>query len=446
MSKVYLLLRSNRQTGPFDLQELLQQNLKPFDLVWIEGRSFGWKYPSEIETLKPFLNFTIENDTSSLENLKTEPIKELTNHTNKAVFISMPSGALNKPVKPINPIKTYSPSEDSQSEQPEHLYPHFKKEPLLETKYNMPLSEIEENYSSWVYDQKTNKRAAHNLRPLVYTALIIIVIAAGAWITSTLFNNPDQEAINQSPIENQFITPSVKNVDSNKGITEVSVTQDAIKIIPTISGANKSMYRVPANNKSYASNPDYEGIVLSEEITSNDPLPIMETEVVIADKNTASKPKKKKIGEAIESFFDRLEGKNEQGQSEQVYKNESQNTNNESERRASRREEFSSIETENITDLIQIDSNAPPENWMTGIQGIKITLKNNSNKTLKTAMVEVDYFDEYNNLIAIKKMEFKNISAGSSKTLPVPEHRTADHINYKLISTEAKENKFLKAF
>lgn len=446
MSKVYLLLRSNRQTGPFDLQELLQQNLKPFDLVWIEGRSFGWKYPSEIDTLEPYLTFTIENDTPSLENLKTEPVKEMVNHINKAVFISMPSGALNKTAKPINPIKAYSSTEYSQSEQSKHLNPHLKEEAVLETKYNMPLTEIEENYSSWVYDQKTKKRAARNLRPAVYTSLIIMVIAAGAWIASTMFNKPQQEAINQSPIENKFITPTVKNKDSHDGITEVSVTQEEIKLIPSVSGANKSIYRVATNNKSYTTKPAYKGTIQSEEIMNKDPIPIMETQAITADENITSKPRKKKIGEAIESFFDRLEGKNEKGKSEPVQKNESQNINNEGERRASRREESSPVETENITELIQIDSNAPLENWMTGIQGIKITLKNNSNKALKTAMVEVGYFDEYRNLIALKKIEFKNISAGSSKTLPVPEHRTADHINYKLINTEAKENKNLKAF
>ena len=445
MSKVYLLLRSNRQTGPFDLQELLQQNLKPFDLVWIEGRSFGWKYPSEIDTLKPYLAFTIENDTPSLENLKTEPVKELANHINKAVFISMPPGAINKNAKHINPIKAYSPPEYSQSEQTEHLYPHFKEEPVLETKFNIPLSEIEENYSSWVYNQKTKKKTAGNLLPLVYTALIIIVIAVGARIASTMFNKPKQEAINQSPIENNFKTPSVKNEDSHEGITEAPVTQDAVKLIPTISGANKNMYRVAANKKSYASKPAYNGTVQFEEIANNDPIPIMETEAITADENMASKPKKKKIGEAIETFFDRLEGKNGKAESEQVYKNDSQNTNNEGERRASRRGE-SAIETENINELIQIDSNAPTENWMTGIQAIKITLKNNSNKALKSALLEVSYFDEYNNLIVMKKMEFKNISAGGSKTLPVPEHRTADHISYKLINIETKENNILKPF
>jgi len=51
MQKVYLLLRNNRQSGPFTIDELWQQQLKPTDMVWIEGRSTAWAYLSELELL-----------------------------------------------------------------------------------------------------------------------------------------------------------------------------------------------------------------------------------------------------------------------------------------------------------------------------------------------------------------------------------------------------------
>jgi len=53
MEKVYLLLRNNVQTGPFTLQQLQNQILKPTDLVWVEGKSMCWRYVSEIEELYP---------------------------------------------------------------------------------------------------------------------------------------------------------------------------------------------------------------------------------------------------------------------------------------------------------------------------------------------------------------------------------------------------------
>lgn len=50
----YLLLRDNKQSGPYTMDELVAKGLKPYDLVWIEGKSAAWRYPSEITELKPY--------------------------------------------------------------------------------------------------------------------------------------------------------------------------------------------------------------------------------------------------------------------------------------------------------------------------------------------------------------------------------------------------------
>ena len=55
MQKIYSLLRNNKQSGPYTLEELLQLKLKPFDLVWVEGKSGGWSYPTEIDSLKIYV-------------------------------------------------------------------------------------------------------------------------------------------------------------------------------------------------------------------------------------------------------------------------------------------------------------------------------------------------------------------------------------------------------
>jgi hypothetical protein len=52
--KEYRLLRNNKESGPYSTGELIQMGLKAYDLVWIEGKSASWRYPSEIAELKPF--------------------------------------------------------------------------------------------------------------------------------------------------------------------------------------------------------------------------------------------------------------------------------------------------------------------------------------------------------------------------------------------------------
>src|SRR6185437_3661728 len=48
---MYLLLRNNKQSGPYSSEELKSMGLKAYDLVWLEGKSAAWRYPCEIEEL-----------------------------------------------------------------------------------------------------------------------------------------------------------------------------------------------------------------------------------------------------------------------------------------------------------------------------------------------------------------------------------------------------------
>ncbi|TCZ66944.1 hypothetical protein [Flaviaesturariibacter aridisoli] len=55
MSEHYYLLRNNRESGPFSLDELLQQCLLPGDLLWVEGHSQNWMTPEELPEVQTAL-------------------------------------------------------------------------------------------------------------------------------------------------------------------------------------------------------------------------------------------------------------------------------------------------------------------------------------------------------------------------------------------------------
>jgi hypothetical protein len=50
----YLLLRNNKESGPYTIEELKQLSLKSYDLVWVEGKSAAWRYPGEIPEFSSF--------------------------------------------------------------------------------------------------------------------------------------------------------------------------------------------------------------------------------------------------------------------------------------------------------------------------------------------------------------------------------------------------------
>ena len=50
----YLLLRNNKESGPFTMDEVKSMSLKSYDLIWVVGKSAAWRYPGEIPELKSF--------------------------------------------------------------------------------------------------------------------------------------------------------------------------------------------------------------------------------------------------------------------------------------------------------------------------------------------------------------------------------------------------------
>jgi hypothetical protein len=50
----YLLLRNNKEYGPFTVDEVKSMPLKTYDLIWVVGKSAAWRYPGEIPELKSF--------------------------------------------------------------------------------------------------------------------------------------------------------------------------------------------------------------------------------------------------------------------------------------------------------------------------------------------------------------------------------------------------------
>jgi uncharacterized protein YneF (UPF0154 family) len=50
----YLLLRNNKESGPFTMDEIKGMSLKAYDLLWVVGKSAAWRYPGEIPEFKSF--------------------------------------------------------------------------------------------------------------------------------------------------------------------------------------------------------------------------------------------------------------------------------------------------------------------------------------------------------------------------------------------------------
>ena len=79
---------------------------------------------------------------------------------------------------------------------------------------------------------------------------------------------------------------------------------------------------------------------------------------------------------------------------------------------------------------------------MMGVKNLKLTLVNQSNLTITAAKIEVLYLSEQNTVLEKKILSYANIAPNKSQTVPAPDHRLADHIEYKVLSATGIENAY----
>jgi len=136
----YRLLRSNKESGPYSFNDLLTLGLKPYDLVWVEGRSAAWRYPSEVAELKEYAPVIEEQPFDRFfkkPSASEAPIKESNPSTNQNHPLQEPKYPINpspSPERTINenfveqdavPVKTSEPVKKQEPE-PEVSAPSYK--------------------------------------------------------------------------------------------------------------------------------------------------------------------------------------------------------------------------------------------------------------------------------------------------------------------------------
>jgi hypothetical protein len=95
----YLLLRNNKESGPFTIDEIKEMTLKAYDLLWIVGKSAAWRYPGEIPEIKPFAPPVPEPTEDNYRKKKSESLNAITKETTpqkttsslKSVYVNLPA-------------------------------------------------------------------------------------------------------------------------------------------------------------------------------------------------------------------------------------------------------------------------------------------------------------------------------------------------------------------
>jgi hypothetical protein len=217
MERVYLLLRNNQQTGPFTIGELLQQQLKPSDMIWVEGKSTAWTYLSELE-LTPFVkkNEVVRENIS----IKTgDEIEKKAEELRQKILASAP--------------RTYFPQYATEIES-------------YASPYKLPEDEIE------FVDIRKERRAKKNtiLGELVLTCFVIGLFVLGIYKGKS-FLGVKQKV--QNSVATELNSHDQHTAQKNKPVVQPGiVVVDTTKQMDSLLALQKPKQKTPINKKPVA--------------------------------------------------------------------------------------------------------------------------------------------------------------------------------------------------
>jgi hypothetical protein len=426
MQKIYSLLRNNKQSGPYTLEELLQLNLKQLDLVWIEGKSAGWSYPTEISSLKMYVEEmpkpapqlasisqtdTVHTTNEILNNTETET-KKTTITSAKHIYISLPAGskiteAALKPAITVEATEEESPEAklDRKAEELRNKIQAFtenknqhKAENDLDIKYTRSLDDIKEEYSSWLYQQQKQKKV-FSKKSVAIAASLAFLLMAGYFIIPKFLKPKENGAHILSAQEIAASKPALTQEDKPE---QPRKTKTVLKTKnPSKKIKNKTTNSISQNNNTNKKRD--------------------KVDAYIDSLKTLEQNKKTETVEAV--TYEPPSSTNENGSRQSTRRNDE----------ASVKKTATKKETEPIpfTELIKLSES-------TGTGTPHLSLYNNSNKHINFVAIDVFYYKANKKLPQKKTLYFKDISPKSSAKLFVPQEKNAASVVYQmgLISTD----------
>jgi hypothetical protein len=439
----YLLLRNNKQSGPFTLEEIRSMGVKAYDLVWVESKSAAWRYPCEIEEFKSFapvveeqpfdrffkkvpatnqsvsnkpVNVLKQTAASSNEGLFQSPAlgNSVSTQPEKNVYASLPSNEKeisfndqgkkesekNQTTQQENynwdanyrelVQKTYSRPQSSTQYEPVPV--------VLEDKFSQPLDDIKKQYVENVLNRKKNSlQIFHFFKPVAIAFGIIILFGTGLFMG--LFINKrgniapkdiakeenvasGQQTVYRAhpfPVSSLPEQPTDKAVDDNF-LQESTPIHDKKEIKPA--GKNKLKFGRERSS----------GLV---NVLINKPA---------TDSNNSSSPTEQRQSvHRTDAIVAREAVKN------------------------------------NISQYVSISSNKYNVGAFGGISDLQITVSNRSLYPIDLVMVEVQYIQTNKKIFKTENIYYRNIRAGSAIMLEAPKSPRGIKAVYRIAIINSKE-------
>lgn len=417
--KKYLLLRDNKQTGPYSIDDIRALGLKPYDLIWVDGRSAAWRYPGEIDEFKSFAPqveeqpydrfykkspaetkkasdnqlteekpriiaenkpkiIAAEQDALPKEtdpNPKISPVKQqedttppvnasgstLKNRENekkrpKYVSVSMPSGIQKPPFPAPIDQREVQPIQKTPTENIQKPAPIV----VVQQEKNVIAESKSVKTIVPVHPSNSNRISGNILQVFAIAAAVISLVAVGVLIGMGLGTARIQEA--KAAPQETATDAAAKNVSSTP---EEVIPQTVNQVQADTAG------KIPVTDQKVKPKKQ-----LAKPVINSEPVPVEST--VIADPVPQAPAETTKAADAKETA------------------------------------------RQNLAKLVSVSTNNYKVGMFGGIDDVKVTVYNASEYPLDLVVVDVSYIQSNKKSYKTESLHFNSIAANSSLTLDAP--------------------------
>ncbi len=459
----YLLLRNNKESGPYSLEQLVEMGLKAYDLVWVSGKSAAWRYPGEVEELKPyapaveeqpydrFFKKPSEQKEVPVKKQEPAPVQQKDSHYTpaKSVFVTLPGGqkkAVEPVQQPVQPAKDPQPSYDAykqyqpvtedqktgqETQEVAQTITITENPVAAEIKYSQPLDDIKERYVKTLLDRK--QRIASKAIVLNWAkkaAVVLAIVAVGVVIGFAMKsgdNKNEKLAVNTQPAAAPVTNEPVQEAPTAEILPAETNTQPEAQLLQqeqqTVEAPTTTTIK-PVENKRLQENPELKKLVIEKKPAT----PLFEsqsTEPVFDFKNETSP------GVALN------ERTGERSKKVRDYTTDQETflplTPKTTEEKAAEKEKPKAImKNSSLSKQVSVSSNEYTKVAFGGIRNLQLTVTNDSKQTLDKVTVEVDYLKPSEQPLKTETVNFRSVAPGATMTIRVPDTNRGIKVNYRI--------------
>lgn len=442
----FLLLRDNKQTGPYSAADLEKMGLKSYDLIWVDGKSAAWRYPGEIDALKSFAPpveeqpydrfYKKDQDTDHKESDHKEAIQKESYHKEADQKETGKVGIDHNRIVRKEIDRNEIPVEkkrDSEKNPARHIFvsiPKRKSEPVNKSFDNS-------EHANYLPPVSPSEKFPDRTRESINES--------AAYMTANLEPEPTRPS-------NEFVSktdekPLSVNTKGNKGLNPVYLMAAALFLFALISVFLYMNYK-EQNKQLNRLNEIVLNMQQGSEVKSTTPVynavaPVLQPESLLIDtlgatkmnltpverspeeKSVAKKPVSKKIINTDTSTKESV--LQEPTETKPAIINNTPSPGRSVKRRGS-------------SDQLKITTNDFKVGFLGGISGLQVTLANNGETPMEKVDVAVEYLSKENKVVKTQVLTFKNIAPGAALTQDVPRVARGITVRCKIGQAQSSES------